>query len=277
MTDRLKIALLVAFAVALLVASGSDAMAQFSGRNFGLRLPGGGAARGVAQQFLNRQGSNQPAYRQPAYSQPSCNRQPQPVYPPAYSQPVYSQPVYSQPVYAQPVAAKPQPKRALTPLELARKFTGEAKVLFQQGKYTQAAKKLDAVVKLAPKDTNAYQFRALANFARSDFNSAAADAYDALSLGNSWTKEVVQSIYGTNRMGTYSNQLGQLERVVNENPTMQSHFLLAYHCLVNGDWAQGKTQLEKVIALQPDEQLSKKLLAAVNSKLAEDNQDVAAN
>lgn len=56
---------------------------------------------------------------------------------------------------------------------------------------------------------------------------------------------------------------------------MQRHFLLAYHYLVNENWAQGKIQLEKVLALQPQEPLSQKLLVAVDAKLASETGDVA--
>lgn len=218
---------------------------------------------------MNHQFHNEPwpTYSQPTYPQPVY---PQPVYSqPTYSQPIHTYPVVNQPVYSQPVVSQPQPARPMTSLELARKYTNEAKKLFQQKLYSQAKLKLDEVVKRAPKDTNAYQFRALNEFAQDDFKTAAADAYDALSLGNTWTREVLKSVYGPRTLSAYDNQLAKLERAVKQQPSMQRHFLLAYHHLVNENWAQGKVQLEKVLALQPKEPLSQKLLAAVETKLAE--------
>lgn len=275
MSQIIRITVLPAAVLLIAFATTSDSWAQFSGIR-GFQIPGG-AARGVAQRILNQEfGQRQQRYSQPTYNQPRCNQQP--VYSqPVYSQPVYSQPVYSQPVYTQPAPApvNPQPVRKPTPIEIARQYTADAKTLFQKGSYPEAGKKLDEVVKLAPKDSNAYQFRALTHFARSDFKAAAADAYDAMALGNAWTGEVIQSIYGAQSLGTYNNQLDQLKRVVDQNPSMQSHFLLAYHHLVNSQWSEGKTQLEKVLALQPEEQLSQKLLAAVESKLNSGEKDVA--
>ena len=219
-------------------------------------------------------------YARPTYSQPPCDHSQHPCTSPVYPQPIKSypivnQPVYSQPVVSRPVVSQPQPTRPLSSLELTRKYTSEAKVLFQQRRYTQAKLKLNEVVKRAPKDTNAYQFRALNEFAQDKFETAAADAFDALSLGNTWTREVLKSVYGPRALSDYDNQLAKLERAVKQQPSMQRHFLLAYHYLVNENWAKGKVQLENVLALQPQEPLSQKLLAAVDAKLASRPSDVA--
>lgn len=193
------------------------------------------------------------------YVQPACNQ-------PVYSQPIYSQPVYSQPMYSQPyTVVSPQPVSAA---ELARMYTTEAKSLFASGQYQPAKQKLDEVVKQAPQDADAFQFRALAAFAAADFDSAAADVYDSLGLGNAWTLPVIQSLYGNN-MEKYKSQLVALKRVVEQKPTMQSHFLLAYHHLMSEEWAEGKTQLQQVLKLQPEEPLSTKLLAVVETKMVE--------
>ncbi|MDB4777910.1 hypothetical protein OAG68_00475 [bacterium] len=187
-----------------------------------------------------------------SYIQPACN------------QPVYSQPVYSQPIYSQPyTVVSPQP---VSPAELARMYTTEAKTLFASGQYQLAKQKLDEVVQRVPKDADAFQFRALAAFAAADFDNAAADAYDSMGLGNAWTLPVIQSLYG-NDLNRYRTHLGTLKRVVAEKPTMQSHFLLAYHHVMNEEWAEGKVQLQQVLKLQAEEPLSTKLLAVVETKL----------
>ena len=269
MSKSIKSSLLTAAVLLTFMATASNSWAQFSG-NRGFRIPSvsprGIAGRILNQQVFGQQGDSQRSYRQ----QPGCNQQPQPE----YSQPAYSQPVYSQPVYTQPTQSA-QPPAAPTPIELARKYTADAKTLFQQGNYAEAERRLDEVVKRVPKDSNAYQFRALANFAQNDFEAAAADAYDAMALGNSWTQDVIKSIYGPQRIRVYNNHLAQLSNAVELKPTMQSHFLSAYYNLVNGNWSAGKTQLEKVLVLQPEEKLSQKLLAAVNAKLASDQKAVA--
>lgn len=188
-------------------------------------------------------------------------------YHPYYAQPIYQPPVYEQPIYEQPyVVTSPQPVRTVTPLEMARIYTTEAKSLFKRGEYQLAKKKLDEVVSRVPKDGNAYQFRALAAFAAANYDDAAADAYDAMGLGNAWTRPTIQSLYGDQKM--YDTHVDTLKRVVAEKPSMQTHFLLAYHHLMSEQWADGKTQLQKVLELQPEESLSKQLLAVVEQKIA---------
>lgn len=193
----------------------------------------------------------------------------QPVYnPPIYSQPIYQPPVYQQPVYQQPyVVTSPQPVRTVTSAEMARIYTTEAKSMFKRGEYQLAKKKLDEVVTRVPKDGNAYQFRALAAFAAANYDDAAADAYDALGLGNAWTRPVIQSLYGDN-LEKYQTHVDTLKRTVAQKPTMQSHFLLAYHHVMSEQWADGKVQLQKVLELQPEETLSQKLLVVVEQQLA---------
>lgn len=201
-------------------------------------------------------GSFAQCYNSPGYVQPIYN-------PPVYTQPVYQPPVYQQPY----VVTSPQPVQTVTPMEMARIYTTEAKSMFKRGEYQLAQKKLDEVVKRVPKDGNAYQFRALAAFASANFDAAAADAYDSLGLGNAWTRPVIQSLYG-DRLEKYETHLDTLKRVVEQKPTMQAHFLLAYHHLMNEQWAEGKTQLQKVLEIQADEPLSQKLLAVVDQKLS---------
>ena len=225
------------------------------------------AGQAVYPQTVARQHSCQPAYRPPVYQPP--------VYqPPVYQPPVYSQPTYIQPVVTSAPAPPPQPKPS--PAAIARKHTSEAIALFRQGRYEAASKKLDEVVKRAPKDTNAYQFRALAQFANGKFDSAARDAYDALALGNTWTGDVLKSIYGPD-LTAYDRQMGTLKKHVQDNASMSGHFLLAYHHLLNAQWAQGEVQLQAVMKLQEGEPLSAKLLAAVQQKMAAEAKTVAAN
>lgn len=206
-----------------------------------------------------------------------------PVYgQPIYTQPVYSPPVQTYPVYGTPVYGSPhtivepvvEVVRKPTPVDVARGYTQEAKLMFQRGDYQAAQEKLGEVIKLAPKDSDAFQFRSLAAFASAKFDDAAADAYDSLRLGKTWTRPVVKSLYNQD-LRQYQTHLANLKRANQQEPTMHGHFLLAYHHLVNEQWAQGKVQLEKVLEIQAEEPVSTQLLAAVNQKLAAGEQVVA--
>ncbi len=215
-----------------------------------------------------------PNQRRPVFQQPIYNFQPVQRFRPVQGinpQPVYIAPVQSvQPAIYYPSTqysrATPQPV-TLSPMEKARQHTKTAKEQFLTASYPSAIKELNEVVKIAPKDSSAYQFRSLAAFAQRRFGDAAADAYDAMSYGNAWTMPVIQSLYGSNDK-LYAAHLQELEReAMNDNASMQTHFLLAYHLLVDEQWDAAKIQLQKVLQLSPEEPLSTKLLAAVEQKL----------
>lgn len=268
MSHRIKCIVLATAACSLIFGGSTDCWAQFSRIQRVMRQPQN-SARGFAQQVLSQAMNAQPSYQQPTYQQPRYQQ-------PGCAQPTYVPPVYTKPMpTVSPVVAKPKPVRTPTPVELARISTEKAKSLFKKREYSAAEKQLDEVIKQLPKNADAYQFRSLTHFTQSDWANSAADAYDAMSNGNTWTRDVLKSVYGPESIRYYDNQLRQLKRVVELNPSMQSHFLLAYHHLVNGQWEEGKIQLEEVLALQPQEQLSRKLLSVVNTKIDSENKSVA--
>ena len=209
---------------------------------------------------------------------------------PVYAQPVYGQPVYGQPVFAQPVYSQPLvygqntivstasvPKSSTTQvanqplsptLNQARQLTAIAKRKFVEGDYATAMAKLNLVCKLVPQESAAFQFRSLCAFALGDCENAAADAYDALKLGNTWTKPVIHSLYGDNEKQYAIHIEDLMRKAQQDNASMQTHFLLAYHLLMSEQWQQGQKQLKKVLELKPSEPLSTKLLTAVEKKIA---------
>ncbi len=182
---------------------------------------------------------------------------------PVFYQPVVVQPVRTQPA-TQPVVVTPQP--AVSPaVSRAKNKTDVARAYFKTHQYSDAQRHLDEVVKLVPRDTNAFQFRSLVLFAQGKYGDAAADAYDSIGLGNTWTAEVLDSIYPS--ADRYHQHLAQLKKETGTSPSMQNHFLLAYHFLMLNDLASGKAELEQVLVLQPEEPLTTKLLAAVSARL----------
>ncbi len=165
---------------------------------------------------------------------------------------------------AETVASTPQTSDAEL-LRQARNKTDVAKAYFRTKQYVDSQRYLDQVVKLVPNDTNAYQFRSLVFFAQFKYDDAAADAFDALRLGNTWTVDVLDSVYP--KAAIYHEQLDQLKRATEKSPSMSNHFLLAYHYLMLNDLENGRKQLEQVLVLQPEEPLSTQLLAVVNAKI----------
>jgi tetratricopeptide (TPR) repeat protein len=214
-------------------------------------------------------------------------RQVRPVYvQPAYQQLRYIQPVPTQAVPHVPLTYNSSPSIAGAPFVApvnnvqnvnklgavdlaklkARELAKTAKLHFRQMDYAAAKPMLDQVVELAPNDNSAWQFRSLNHFAQGSFEDAAADAYDAMRLGNAWTKTGLKGMYGDD-LGNYQQQLARLTSAVENHSTMQGHFLLAYHNMMNNRLDESKKHLSKVLELEPAEPLSTKLVVAIDQRL----------
>jgi Tfp pilus assembly protein PilF len=194
--------------------------------------------------------------------QPQLQYVPQPQYVPQVQAVPYVQStpvVYSTPTPATPVSASKS---------RAKQLAAIAKQQFRSKEYYKAKLTLDEIVKLAPNDSSGYQFRGLVVFSIGDFEAAAADSYDTLRLGNTWTRNSVENLYGSNS-ADYAIQLSKLAESVAQKPSMQGHFLLAYHHMVNEQFEDGKRELQNVLKLEPEEPLTKKLMAVLNQRLAQ--------
>ncbi len=124
---------------------------------------------------------------------------------------------------------------------------------------------------MVAQDANAYQFRSFVHFAREDYDAAAADAYDALLVGNTWDWQTVYELYSQD-VETYQKQLRRLELTAQQNqaePSMSVHFLLGYQYLVLGHLQRGQKELEKVLQIQPEEELVTQLVNVVASLQAQ--------
>jgi len=146
----------------------------------------------------------------------------------------------------------------------ARQLFSLARSAFQSESYDVAARNLNALIGLSPRDSAAYQLRSLVHLATEDYRNAAADAYDGLQFGRSWTRASLQSVYAN--MERYQQQFDQLaSQAAADAGSHEKQFLLAYHLLVLGRLEQGEKQLQKVLEIQPDEVLASRLLQQVRS------------
>ena len=100
-----------------------------------------------------------------------------------------------------------------------------------------------------------HEFRALTLFALKRYDEAAAVDYAVLSSGPGWNWSTLVGLYPD--VDTYTNQLRALEAYVRSNPnSAPGQFLLGYHYLVQGHKENAGAQFEKVVQLQPQDQLS---------------------
>ena len=144
----------------------------------------------------------------------------------------------------------------------ANKALDEALGKFKQGDYPGALASIDRAVKSAPNDTVLHEVRALALFALGRYPEAAAtlNAILAVAPGMDWT--TMSSLYGS--VDTYTGQLRKLEDFCRSNPgSAAGHFVLAYHYLVGGHADLAAEALKVVVAKQPGDIVSKRLLESL--------------
>ena len=184
--------------------------------------------------------------------------QPAPTYP---SGPIVMpfQPAPPAQVTPQPVSPEQQK------LASVRQLVAQAKQSMRNGQADSAKKFLDEAINELPEDSNLYQFRSLALFSLGQYEAAAADAYDAIKIGNLWNWDAVSDVYGSQK---YTPDLRKLEQSVKQDgKQMTTRFLLAYHYLVLGHLEHGAQQLRQVLSISPQEPVATQLLAVVESRL----------
>ncbi len=137
-----------------------------------------------------------------------------------------------------------------------------ARWTFEKGDYAAAQKECDQAIKLLPANTNLHEFRALCQFARSDYKEAAATLHEVLANGPGWDWKTLSSFY--TGAETYTKQLRALERYLTENPEdAAGRFVLAYQYLVLDSRDVAVDQLKVVLKLQPTDTLSATIVEAL--------------
>lgn len=173
-----------------------------------------------------------------------------------------------------PAPAPVQPAPTTTPIDTReqqlRSLMNEAKVAFQSKKYRNAIEASDKLLKLAPKNTDALQLRALSYFAMGEYQLAARSVYTSILNGPIWTRAALKELYED--ASGHSKDLSWLRAAAQEQPdSLHVHFLLAYHNLVLGNLKAGEKQLQAVLAIKANEPVASRLLQVVQSKLAKDS------
>jgi tetratricopeptide (TPR) repeat protein len=186
---------------------------------------------------------------------------------------VFSNPFYDSSVtvfnYSQPL---PPPSDdpvndagSLNTADSAIEIFDQAREAFQQGDYKAALALVDKAIAELPTDATLHEFRALCLFALQDYKQAAAALYAVLAAGPGWDWETMKYLYPD--VATYTAQLRALEAYQKANPrSAEASFVLAYQYLVLGHVDAAIRQLENVVKLLPESQLSSELLAALRAE-----------
>jgi tetratricopeptide (TPR) repeat protein len=187
-------------------------------------------------------------------------QQPTPVFveqPVAVEVPV-QQPVpmaydYSRPLSTEaPMPAQEVAEPALTTFENARQN-------YIAGNYPEALNGVNKALETLPNDAVMHEFRGLTLFALGRYGEAAATIYPVLAIqpGMDWAS--LSSLYAD--VNVFTDQLRKLETYRDQNrDNPAARFLLSYLYLSMGYRDQAKTELERLVKLQPNDQVATGLL-----------------
>lgn len=188
-----------------------------------------------------------------------------PYYNPYYSPVFYPTIVYdySRPI---PVIIQPPPGTSPTsnePIDVPQDPAFDAaRNAFRAGDYRAALIDVDRAISRNPGDAVFHEFRALVLFARRDYRQAAATLHSLLAVGPGWDWTTMSGLYADPEI--YSGQLRELEMYSRANPqAADAHFVLGYHYMILGHKDSAVVQLQRVVALQPNDRLADELLRMV--------------
>jgi hypothetical protein len=160
-----------------------------------------------------------------------------------------------------PPCTRPCPSQGGSPTQFSPERNFElARHYFRCGEYGRALHFVDQAITQVPDEPELFQFRSLVLFAMGEYLPAADAAYTALSAGPGWNWETLYGFYGNAER--YTQHLRRLEAATKANPNSPGHhFLTAYHYLMLNQVEAGRDKLERVLELEPNDALTKDLLA----------------
>jgi uncharacterized protein HemY len=171
--------------------------------------------------------------------------------PPRAARPAY----YPRPVYV-PAATVQTPPPAPALAELV----AQARLAFRARSFARVVQLVDQVLARQPQNSELLQMKSLALMFQGNFQAAAVAAHTGLSTGVILDRATLVAVSPSE--ADYVRQLELLEAQALEapdNPDLQ--FLLAYHRLAAGKFAEGRTALEAARSKLPDDKVIPVLLS----------------
>jgi len=160
--------------------------------------------------------------------------------------------------YAQPITTTAPPPATSVADQASALFDG-ARDAFKSGEYARALDLVDEAIREAPNETALHEFRALAFFALQRYDEAAAALHAVLAVGPGWDWATLIGLYPG--VDVYTEQLRALEDFASRNPnSAPARLVLAYHYLTEGHNAAALEQFKRVVALQPKDTLTARLV-----------------
>lgn len=201
---------------------------------------------------------NNPFYVQPATTLVYNYSVPLPV--PVADQVTYAFP----PEPADDAAALPPVPNDDSNVTKANRRFDQAREAFKRGDFGAALTEVDAAIGALPSDATLHEFRALTLFAQGRFTDAASTLYAVLAAGPGWDWATLAALYGDPAL--YTQHLRALEDYVRKNPNDgAARFVLAYHYLVIGNKDAAVSQLKEVVRIIPGDKLAGGLIEALTA------------
>jgi hypothetical protein len=161
--------------------------------------------------------------------------------------------------YSQPLAIDATEPAQAT-IDTAGTAFAAARDAFKAGDYNTALQKTDEALKSLPNDVDLHEFRSLVLFAQGNYSEAAAGLYAVLDRAPGWNWATLSGLYPD--VDTFTRQLRGLEKYVADNPKAASgRFVLAYLYMGMGSTDAAADQLREVVSQEPNDRLSRHLLA----------------
>jgi hypothetical protein len=178
-----------------------------------------------------------------------------PYYNPYYVAPAVGVAAYD---YSQPIDTTGQaPPASITDPAMAS--FDAARESFKAGNYDQALQQTGTALTKLPDDRDVQEFRALCLFALGRYDEAAAPLYSVLSVGPGWDWTTLAGLYPN--VDVYTQQLRALEAYCNANTkSSAARFVLTYEYLTEGYIDAAVSCLKQIVAMNPSDTLSAKLL-----------------
>jgi tetratricopeptide (TPR) repeat protein len=133
-----------------------------------------------------------------------------------------------------------------------------ARLEFKQGMYASAQADAERAIRLVPNDPTMHEFRALCQFARGQYQEAAATIYAVLSTGPGSDWNTIGALYPN--PDVYSLQLRALEDTIRGGGNESwRHFLLAYQYMVLGERDAALGEFRVAASLNDRDQLSPRI------------------
>ena len=169
---------------------------------------------------------------------------------------------YSQPINTDTAPAQDPGTDATT--QTAMGVLDQARDAFKNENFTQALQLVDQAIQQVPNDPTLHQFRGVTLFALQRYTEAATALYAVLSVSPGWDWTTLIGLYAN--PDTFTTQLRALETATKQpSAGAAERFVLAYLYLTEGYAPQAIDQFKRVVAAAPNDALSARLLAELES------------